>query len=53
LCKRTKEYDLTDESQVNFPFKIKKMMLGSDINEIIGIDNLRDIKLDQILNGKD
>jgi hypothetical protein len=35
LCKRTKEYDLTDESQVNFPFKIKKMMLGSDINEII------------------
>jgi len=24
----------------------------SDINEIIGIDNLRDIKLDQILNGK-
>lgn len=25
----------------------------SDINEIIGIDNLRDIKLDQILNGKD
>jgi len=24
----------------------------SDINEIIGIDNLRDIKLDQILNGE-
>lgn len=35
LCKRTKEYDLTDESQVNFPFKIKKIMLGSEINEII------------------
>jgi hypothetical protein len=35
LCKKTKEYDLTNESQVNFPLKIKKMMLGSEINEII------------------
>ena len=35
LCKKTKEYNLTDDSKINFPCKIKKQMLGSDINEII------------------
>jgi len=35
LCKKTKEYDLEDASDVNFPFKIIKIMLGRETNEII------------------
>jgi len=35
LCKKTKEYDLEDASDVNFPFRIKKIMLGNETNEII------------------
>jgi hypothetical protein len=35
LCKKTKEYNLTAESQVKFPLKIKKIMLGNEMNEII------------------
>ena len=50
LCKKTKEYNLTDDSQINFPCKIKKQMLGSDINEIIFNANSYEKYLEQKYN---
>lgn len=54
LCKRTKEYNLEDNSNFNFPFKIKKQMLGSEINKIMfNVDEFQKyLESENKLNGK-
>lgn len=54
LCKKTKEYNLEDNSNFNFPFKIKKMILGSEINKIMfNVDEFQKyLESENKLNGK-
>lgn len=54
LCKRTKEYNLEDNSNFNFPFKIKKIILGSEINKIMfNLDEFQKyLEYENKLNGK-